>query len=311
MTKMSKFFVLFIFTTLPISYISGQESDYVKNVNRYLSLDGKQLVIKYDLPSPDTTQLFDIILKIYYNDKVIQPEEQTLTGSWGNRVTPGIEKVILWDFPNEFKGDINRVTIEVVARPMVTPVANFEYKILNNKPPYEVQFENMSKNADTYSWKFGDLKSSDNLSSQANPLHKFKSNGTYNVELTAGNSKTSTSHDFMKPLTLGKGNEQDIQKHKKLRTIWLGSAIASAGVGTYFLFESNNLWNEWGKTADEALKEKSKTYGTIGTATLVVSGVCISQMIIQSIKIKKIKQSVSLNLIPLDKGGVVGLAWNF
>jgi len=312
MKNKARFFILLILTSISINYVTGQETNFASNIYRYLSLDGKQLVIKYDLVFPDTTQLFDIILNLFYNEKIIQPQDNTLTGSWGNKVAPGKNKVILWDFPNEFKDIINKVTVDVAASKRIEPLANFEYKIQGKKPPFEVKFENKSNNADLYSWKFGDLTSKENnLSTLENPVHKYKSRGTYNVELKAGNSKTKSSHDIKKAVAVGKGNEQDLQKHKKLRTIWLGSTVASAGIGTYCLIKSNSLWNDYKTLGTKDLLKKSKTHGTIGYSAIVVAGACVSQVIIQSIKIRENKQTLSMNLIPLDKGCAVGLAWNF
>lgn len=312
MTNKFKFFALLILMAIPVNYAAGQDTIYASNINKYLSLDGKQLVIKYDLPYSDTTQLFDIIVRIFYNDKVIEPKNNTLTGSWGEKVKPGSEKIILWDFPNEISGSINKVTIGIVARKAIRPLADFNPVILTQKPPFEVRFENKSKNADFYAWKFGDLKSSENnLSTLETPVHKFKSAGNYNVKLTAGNSKTNTSDTIIKVVTLGKGSMQELQKLKKLRTIWAGSAIATAGIGGFCLIKSNSLYNDWKKQGTDELKKKYKTYGIIGPAVLVVSGVCISQVIIKSIKIKTVEKTMSMNLMPLNGGYVVELAWNF
>lgn len=315
MTTMRKFFVLLVLMAFSINFMIGQEPDYIKNVDRYLTLDSTRLVIKYDLPSPDTTQLFDIILKIYYKDQVIQPQDSTLTGAWGNKVAPGIEKVIMWDFPNEFEGDINRVTIEVVARPTSGPIAEFGFN-LPTKPPFEVVFDNKSKNADFYSWKFGDSKSKEkNLSSLENPVHKFKSAGTYNVELTAGSSTTKATSIIEKTVELGQGDLQDLQKHKKMKTIWLGSAVASAGIGTIFVIRSVKLDNQFRTEPDpvkgEELQKGSKTSMIIGSAALAVTATCIPLLIIETKKVRAIQQNMSVYITPLDRGGEMGMVWNF
>lgn len=308
------FLCLFIIGLVSTDYCKGQDTIPAANVNKFLYLDGKQLVIKYDLPYSDTTQLFDIVLKIYYNNRVIEPNTNSLTGSWGEKIKPGVEKVILWDFPNEFTGDINKVTVEVVARKMVQPQALFEYQVLTSKPPYEVKFDNNSKNADFYSWKFGDGSSvNDNISTLVNPVHKYRSGGKYNVELTAGNSKSKTSNSISKVVSLGMKNAQELQKHKTLRTVWGGGAVLTAGIGGYSLVKSNNVFNDWKTATTDAdkLKKEYKTYDAIGAASLVVSGVCISQVILQSLKIRKINQSVAMNIVPIDKGGAIVIALEF
>jgi len=314
MTNKCKITISIILLAISMNYVAAQDTIIARNVNRYLSLDGKQLVIKYDLPYPDTTQLFDIILKIYYNDKVIEPTGNSLTGAWGEKVKPGLERVILWDFPNELTDAINKVTIGVVARKMSRPTAIFDYKILPNKPRFQVQFENKSKNSDFYSWKFGDLKSYDgNISYLESPVHRFKSAGTYKVELIASNNKTSMSDSLVKTVTIGVGNTQEIQKYKTQRNIWLGAAVVTAGAGGYCLIKSNSLFNEWKTTTDDVdeLEKKYKTFGVIGPAALVVSGACFVQVFLQTKKIKAAEQTMSMNFIPLDKGVLLGLAVRF
>jgi PKD domain/Secretion system C-terminal sorting domain len=50
-----------------------------------------------------------------------------------------------------------------------------------------VNFQNLSSNASTYSWNFGDPTSTTNTSSLENPDHTYTANGTYTVSLTASN----------------------------------------------------------------------------------------------------------------------------
>jgi hypothetical protein len=295
-----------------INNVTGQEINFASNISRYPSPVGKQLVIKYDLVFQDTSQLFDIILKIYYNDKIIQPQENTLTGSWGNKIKPGTDKVILWDFPDEFKNDIHKLTVEVIASKTKGPSANFEYEVLSKKPPYEVKFNNKSKNTDYFYWKFGDMKSGlNNLSDLKNPIHKYKSGGTYSVELKAGNKASKEDDTIVKEVSFGMGNEQDLQKHKTLKTIWLGATAATAGFGGFCILKYYKLEDKYRESDDLEFRKEAKTYRTVGIAALVVSGACISQVIIQSKKIRAVEKPMSINLIPVEKGCVLGLALTF
>jgi len=60
-----------------------------------------------------------------------------------------------------------------------------------------VYFQNLSANATTYNWDFGDPSSgSSNSSVEQNPTHIFSTNGTYNVKLTSSNDS------FTKSITL-------------------------------------------------------------------------------------------------------------
>jgi len=68
------------------------------------------------------------------------------------------------------------------------PVAEFDYSIIGN----EVDFNNLSLNADTYLWNFGDGMTS----TAANPLHAYAEDGIYTVTLTAFNDCGSDSYSL-------------------------------------------------------------------------------------------------------------------
>jgi len=71
-----------------------------------------------------------------------------------------------------------------IQNPVAAPVANFTFTGDNNFAPCKVTFTNTSTNAVTYSWNFGDSKTS----TLKNPSHVFANGGTFNVTLTATNS---------------------------------------------------------------------------------------------------------------------------
>ena len=73
-------------------------------------------------------------------------------------------------------------TSPLVSLPVIVnllPVANFSYT--NNQSEYT--FTNLSENADSYSWDFGDLQTSTDV----NPIHNYASSGSYNINLIAVN----------------------------------------------------------------------------------------------------------------------------
>ncbi len=65
------------------------------------------------------------------------------------------------------------------------PVANFVYDRADEIAPAEIQFQNQSKNATSYSWDFGDGSTSTEMS----PQHRYKHSGNYEVALIARNDK--------------------------------------------------------------------------------------------------------------------------
>ncbi len=63
------------------------------------------------------------------------------------------------------------------------PVADFAATPLAGTPPLMVTFRNLSRNATSYSWKFGD----GGLSIEKSPVHRYTEVGAFTVQLTAGN----------------------------------------------------------------------------------------------------------------------------
>jgi hypothetical protein len=312
MKNRCKYLALFILPVLSIYQATAQTANFASNVKKSLSVDGKGLTIEYDLVFPDTTQLFDIILDIDHNGTKIEPHESDLHGDWGNRVKPGSEKAIMWDFTNAFKGNFIELKVDVIAVKTRGPSAGFDFKILTTKPPFEVKFTNKSKNAEKYSWNFGDLKSGiNNLSVLESPDHEFKTGGNYNVLLTVGNRVSKNSDSIMKVIKLSSGNAQDVQKYKKQKNIWLGSAIATAAIGGVCVIEYNSVFNDWKEKGTDKLKQKFKTFKTAGVVAFIGSGVCITQVIIKSHKLKQAKIATGVSFIPVDQGGVLALALTF
>jgi PKD repeat protein len=72
--------------------------------------------------------------------------------------------------------DTYSADVEVLA----LPVAGFDYSV----SVLEVTFTNLSTDADTYAWDFGD----GGTSTEENPVHTYLDAGTYTVVLTATNS---------------------------------------------------------------------------------------------------------------------------
>ncbi|HEX2974480.1 MAG TPA: PKD domain-containing protein [Bacteroidales bacterium] len=290
--------------------ITAQQKNFASNVTKSFSLDKAHLNVDYDLISPDTSQLFDVSLKIYYGNRIIQPKAEELTGSWGYKVSPGKKKTILWDLPPELASDIDLITVEVIAAKTVSSTADFEYKIVSQIPSFEVQFENKSVYSDKYSWEFGDQGSlQQNISSLENPVHKYKLPGKYRVGLVSTNTKNNTTDTVIKAVTLVKNDQ--IARHKNLRTIWASSAAVAAGAGVYGLIRHNSLFNDWKEKGTDDLEKKYKTYRIVGPAGLVVSGICISQVLAQSGKIREAEKKLSLNLLPSGSGFVAGATITF
>ena len=73
--------------------------------------------------------------------------------------------------------------------PAVLPVANFTSNITEGYVPLSVQFTDLSTNANSWNWDFGD----GTTSTDQNTTHTYSVAGTYNVNLTVSNTKGTDS----------------------------------------------------------------------------------------------------------------------
>lgn len=83
-----------------------------------------------------------------------------------------------------------------------------------------VTFSNTSLNADTYSWDFGDGKSS----TEKNPTHAYIKNGTYTVKLTGSNTEGSKTIE----------KEISVTSQYKQSGFFIASVASSSAGSTYY-----------------------------------------------------------------------------
>ena len=67
------------------------------------------------------------------------------------------------------------------------PVADFTWSPKEPVAGEEVKFTNLSENAKSYSWNFGDMS----IGNKTNPTHVYKKSGNYIVDLCAHNGLRS------------------------------------------------------------------------------------------------------------------------
>jgi YVTN family beta-propeller protein/parallel beta-helix repeat protein len=73
----------------------------------------------------------------------------------------------------------------------VTPTANFTASVTNGPAPLVVKFTDLSKNAIVWNWDFDNDGISD--STEQNPVHVYRTQGNYTVNLTASNGLNTNS----------------------------------------------------------------------------------------------------------------------
>jgi len=87
-------------------------------------------------------------------------------------------------------------TKEITVVNTLLPAANFQFQVSSGNP-LEVTFSDLSVNADSYAWDFGDNAGA---STEANPTYTYAAGGTYTVVLTTTNSYGSA--DISKDVTV-------------------------------------------------------------------------------------------------------------
>ncbi|MCX7697737.1 MAG: T9SS type A sorting domain-containing protein, partial [Bacteroidales bacterium] len=86
------------------------------------------------------------------------------------------------------------------------PVANFDADVYGST----VYFTNLSQNASTYQWFFGDGTSS----TETNPMHNYSNEGTYNVMLIASNKFCEDT--IVKPIDVSFASVAEFSNNRKV-----------------------------------------------------------------------------------------------
>jgi PKD repeat protein len=137
---------------------------------------------------------------LYINNTPVELNASPPGGTWsgdgvaGNMFEPdsaglGIHIINYLTLPDKFgcQGS-DTIHIKVIMPP--EPVASFEPDTVGCSPLI-VKFRNLSENAETYLWDFGDQT----FSSEQNPSHTYNIPGSYIVKLTVTNIAGQSSHN--------------------------------------------------------------------------------------------------------------------
>ena len=102
-------------------------------------------------------------------------------------------------------------------------------------------------------------------------------------------------------------------KHKRRKSIWLGTGIAFTGVGIFSVVRSNQLYNDYQTAGTDAadIRKKIETYDIIYPVAFGLAAFCGIEFIIQSKKHNKAKNSLSFYPIINESGGILCMKYNF
>jgi len=105
----------------------------------------------------------------------------------------------------------------------------------------------------------------------------------------------------------------EMQRHKKLKNIWLASTIITSGVGGYSLWQSKKLYDEYKTAGNNAsdIHQKIKMYDTLAPVAFAISGFCFVEFVVHASKQGKAKKNLSLYSYYTGDGGMMTLTCNF
>ncbi len=99
------------------------QNNYATNISTTVT-DEQKLFVNFDIVANDGSKYFHVVLVLNYEGEQIIPNPNNLFGDFGHVITPG-DKIIYWDFGGEFKKDINRMKVQVLAYKENVPEARF------------------------------------------------------------------------------------------------------------------------------------------------------------------------------------------
>jgi PKD repeat protein len=183
------------------------------------------------------------------------------------------------------------------------PTADFTYSGANIPAPSTVAFSNVSTNATSYVWDFGDGQTS----TQKDPTHIFLTAGTFNVKLTATGDGGSIS--VTKSITIGAAPIADFS--------YTGANQHAPATVTFTNLSTNASSYAWdfGDNQTSTLANPSHQYtaGGVYTVKLTSTGNGVNSVATKTVNIgaaytKCIINSVTLTQIPWTKSD--GSAWD-
>lgn len=332
---------------IPVFSVSAQENHAI-HVEKEI-MTGDVIHITYDISPVENVRFFNVILEPVSGGQKINVAEAY--GNIGHRQQSGRNEIVWYvrkDFSGDIsKLDVRVYAFpenEPQALAKVISVSN------NGVAPCEVVFANNSRYADQVEWNFGDVESGAfNHSSLENPAHTYTKSGIYTTRLTARNTGLRMEETWVytievlepvvpvaapepvipdvpavkeepvmatepEPKAIVVMNPEEL-KHRKAKLMWLGSAIVTAGVSGFSYLTANSAYGDYTRSIDNedavALRKKFKTHDVVSPVALVVSGICISQVIIRAGKQKNARNSLEMTAIPLQKGGMACLTLKF
>ena len=193
----------------------GQDFVYITNTSREAEVDGWGSL---RTPFRDFEEVIRLKTTINYEDSVIMGDDIIA-------VDRPQEIIYEWFSPDFGFPVYKAVSTDILGLPVnssaqfadslrcLEPSALFAFypplpQITEEQDSVEVNFYNLSNNADAYYWNFGDTESASNVSGIKNPTHFYSQEGTYAVRLVVQNTLCNPhgSDTIVLPISISKDN---------------------------------------------------------------------------------------------------------
>ena len=147
----------------------------------------------------------------------------------------------------------------------ILPTADFSSKITSGPSPLSIQFTDLSKNAVSWKWNFGDGASS----TQQNSEHTYSAAGNYTVTLTVSNTAGTDTKTETNYIKVGTGTQMPVANFwgsPKSGNTPLNVAFTDISTG------SPTAWNwNFGDGTYSTVKSPKHTYSAAGKYTVTLT----------------------------------------
>ena len=200
--------------------------------------------------------------KTWVNDDVSSPciDAGYPSSDYSNEPTPNGKRINIGRYGNTIFASKS----ESSSTPIL-PTASFSSNVTSGDAPLSVKFTDLSKNATSWNWDFGD----GTTSTLQNPQHIYSTAGNYTVTLSVSNKAGSGA----------KVRPDYIQVSPSLKkpvvSFWGSRTSGNAPLTVYFTDNSTNSptsWNwDFGDGTTSTLQKPQHTYSTAGNYTVTLS----------------------------------------
>lgn len=214
-----------------------------------------------------------------------------ISGDAGSSQSPGTNKLIIWDALSEqgpLEGMVQfKIETEIMPEPVTETVKEAKPKkeaAVSEKPETE------RKKAET---------------ARKEPEKRVEKPVAETTVPSVKPSEKAVSQPWL--------NDETFKKTRTSKIVFLGSAIATSGLGFFAFSQGNSLYSEYeaGSTDAANLRKKIETFDMITPLAFGLAGICGAGFILKTVKAGNIKKQLSIHPYPDKTGSGVSLTYTF